>query len=353
MSRAGVSKEMSRDQHLSASTATGKPAATIYDIASMTGFSPSTVSRALHKPGRVGAATEKAVRAAAESLGYRINPMARFVTTGRTGTVALVVSDITNPVFFDLVRGAERTTALEGQTLVVAETHASTTTEQETVERLLPTVDGIILASSRLEPDQIRSFAAHKSVVLVNRSLEGVPTVVPQLQPGIRAAVDHLVALGHTSLAYLSGPTALWMSRQRLKLLREETERAGVSLVATEPTEPTMEAGRAALQEVLNTGATGIFAYNDLMAIGLLLACIDEGISVPNRLSIIGFDDIFGSRFTSPPLTTIRTPLALVGEEAVRRLLGAPAEANTPHAESLQTEFVLRRSTGPASETKI
>jgi LacI family transcriptional regulator len=345
-------KNMSAE-HGPASAAVGKPVATIYDIARITGFSPSTVSRALHKPGRVGAATEKAIRAAAESLGYRINPMARFVTTGRTGTVALVVSDITNPVFFDLVRGAERMTALEGQTLVVAETHASTDVEQEAVERLLPTVDGIILASSRLEQDQIRDFAKHKSVVLVNRRVEGVPSVVPQLQPGIRAAVDHLVGLGHTSLAYLAGPSALWMSRQRMKLLQEEAERAGVSLVATDPAEPTMEAGRQALQEVLSTGATGVFAYNDLLAIGLLLACSDERISVPDRLSIIGFDDIFGSRFTSPPLTTIRTPLALVGGEAVRRLTGPHPEANTPDTGDLQTEFVLRRSTGPSPRTQL
>lgn len=331
----------------------GKPAATIYDIARITGFSPSTVSRALHKPGRVGEATAKAVRTAAESLGYRINPIARFVTTGRTGTVALVVSDITNPVFFDLVRGSERTTAREGQTLVIAETYASRDIEQETVEKLLPTVDGIILASSRLEPDQIRGYATQKSVVLVNRMVEGVPSVVPQLQPGIRAAVDHLVRLGHDSLCYLAGPSAVWMSRQRLKLLQREAERAGVSLVATNPAEPTMEAGRLAIEEVLSTGATGVFTYNDLMAIGLLLACSGKEIAVPEKLSIIGFDDIFGSAFTSPPLTTIRTPLALVGEEAVRRLTGLQPEENTAITGSLQTEFILRGSTGRSPKTKL
>ena len=338
-------------EHLPASTP-GKPAVTIYDIARTTGFSPSTVSRALHKPGRVGAATEEAVRAAAESLGYHINPMARFVTTGRTGTVALVVSDITNPVFFDLVRGAERAAALEGQTLVVAETHGSSDIEQETVEKVLPTVDGIILASSRLEKDRIRGFRAHKNVVLVNRNVDGVPSVVPQLQPGIREAVTHLAELGHTSLAFLAGPTAIWMSRQRLKLLQEEVARAGVSLVATNPAEPTMEGGRKALADVLDTGATAVIAYNDLMAIGLLLACKDEKIPVPGQLSIIGFDDIFGSRFTSPPLTTIRTPLALMGEEAVRRLTAENPEETTLGSGMLQTEFVHRKSTGPSPQAQ-
>ncbi|WP_306637106.1 LacI family DNA-binding transcriptional regulator [Pseudarthrobacter siccitolerans] len=276
--------------------------------------------------------------------------MARFVTTGRTGTVALVLSDITNPVFFDLVRGAERTTALEGQTLVVAETQGSSVIEQETVDRLLPTVDGIILASSRLDKDQIRNLSEQKNIVLVNRNVDGVPCVLPQLQPGIREAVNHLAGLGHTSLAFLPGPTAIWMSRQRLKLLQEEVARVGMSLVATSPAEPTMEGGRKALAEVLDTGATGVIAYTDLMAIGLLLACKDEKIPVPGKLSIIGFDDVFGSRFTSPPLTTIRTPLALMGEEAVRRLTAENSEEITLPSGMLQTEFVLRKSSGPSPQ---
>ncbi|KRE65490.1 hypothetical protein ASG79_14075 [Arthrobacter sp. Soil761] len=109
-----------------------------------------------------------------------------------------------------------------------------------------------------------------------------------------------------------------------------------------------MEGGRTALREVLNTEATAVVAYNDLMAIGLLLACSEEKISVPDRLSIIGFDDIFGSQFTSPPLTTIRTPLALVGEVAVRQLTAKNPAETTSARGSLQTEFILRRSTAPS-----
>jgi len=330
------------------SVSSGKPAATIYDIARMTGFSPSTVSRALHKPGRVGPATEKKVREAADALGYRINPMARFVTTGRTGTIALVLSDITNPVFFDLVRGAERMAAQQGQTLVVAETLSSSEVEKETVERLLPTVDGLVLASSRLEQELVRQFSSYKKVVLVNRNVEGVPSVVPLLLPGIRAAVDHLAGLGHKKLAYLAGPSALWMSRQRLKLLEAESARAGLSIVATTPSEPTLESGRRALGEVFATGASAVVAYNDLMAIGLLLECREANKDIPRELSIVGFDDIFGSGFTSPSLTTIRTPLSLAGEEAVRLLVQSDEDAPGATRDALVTEFVPRRSTGPA-----
>ena len=124
-------------------------------------------------------------------------------------------------------------------------------------------------------------------------------------------------------------------------------------MVATGPAEPIMAGGRNAFQEVLDTGATAVVAYNDLMAIGLLLASGEKKISVPDRLSIIGFDDIFGARFTSPPLTTIRTPLALVGEEAIRQLTLVDSDKTMPASAALQTEFVLRKSTGPVPPAKF
>jgi LacI family transcriptional regulator len=113
-----------------------RPPATIYDVAKATGVSPSTVSRALNKPGRLKAATEQRIRDAAQELGYRINPMARALPTGKTGTLALLVSDITNPVYFDLVRGAERVATANGLTLIFAESQESPELEFATAQRL-------------------------------------------------------------------------------------------------------------------------------------------------------------------------------------------------------------------------
>jgi LacI family transcriptional regulator len=126
-------------------------AATIYDVAELAGVSPSTVSRALSKPGRISARTEARIRMAAQQLSFRINPMARALHTGRTNTLALVVADITNPVIFDIVRGAEHAASVEGYTLVIAESQESSDAEASSVQRLLPSVDGIILATSRLD----------------------------------------------------------------------------------------------------------------------------------------------------------------------------------------------------------
>ncbi|WP_051808263.1 LacI family DNA-binding transcriptional regulator [Actinoplanes subtropicus] len=322
-----------------------KPAATIYDIARHLGLSPSTVSRALNKPGRINAKTEQRVREVAAELNYRINPMARALPTGRTNTLGLILTDITNPVYFPLVRGAERITAGAGHTLVLAESQESGTLEAETARRLLPSIDGLVLVASRLDDEQIRELAEVKPLVLVNRAVESLPAVVPDVLPGIRDALDHLASLGHASLAFLSGPSASWMSRLRWETLLDEAPARGMTIVEIGPGAPTLDGGEQGLRRVRASGVTAVVAYNDLMAIGLLRACRAAGVEVPSSLSIVGFDDIFGSDFTSPPITTIRTPLDLAGEEAVHQVFAALGDDDVPAPRRVSAQFVERAST--------
>ncbi|WP_280416183.1 LacI family DNA-binding transcriptional regulator [Nocardia carnea] len=319
---------------------------TIYDIARAAEVSPSTVSRALHKPGRINAKTAQHIRDTAQALGYRINPLARALPTGRTRMLGLLLSDITNPVFFDLVRGAERITARQRYTLVVAESQETAALEWETADRLLPSVDGLVLVASRLGDDQIQRLDDQRPVLLVNRVVPGVTGIVPDVLPGIRAALDHLADLGHRSLAFLSGPANSWMSTLRWETLLDEAPRRSMTVVEIGPGEPTTEGGRKSLRRVVASGVTAVVTYNDLMAIGLLQASKNADIAVPERLSIVGFDDIFGSDFTTPPITTIRTPLGAMGEEAVRRLI-AQIDDEEPEGgdKPLETVFVQRGST--------
>ncbi len=330
-----------------------RSAPTIYDIAELAGVNPSTVSRALSKPGRLNPKTEKLIREAAKTLNYRVNPMARALPTGRTHTLGLIIADITNPMFFEVVRGAERAAALDGYTLILAESQESGEREAETAERVAPSVDGLILVTTRLEDDQIRALAAPRPLVVINRRVEGVASVVPQLEPGIEQALDHLKADGHRSVAFLAGPARSWMSTARWEELMARAVERGINIVEIGPGSPTLEGGRDALARVRASGVTAVIAYNDLMAIGLLRAAREEGLAVPGDLSIVGFDDIFGSDFTSPPLSTVRTPLGRVGELAVRRLLAQVDEEAAPagDGESLATEFVVRGSTGPAASS--
>ena len=336
-----------------------RAAPTIYDIAELAGVNPSTVSRALSKPGRISAKTEQRIQDAARQLNYRVNPMARALPTGRTRTVGLILADVTNPVFFDVVRGAERAASEHGYTLVIAESQESGEREAETAERVAPSVDALVLVATRLADDQITALSEWKPLVVINREVEGVDGIVPDSEPGIEQALQHLSALGHTSIAYLSGPANSWMSRARWDLILDRAVESGMTVVDIGPAAPTVEGGGELYQRVVASGVTAVLAYNDLMAIGLLRATQHHGIEVPGRLSIIGFDDIFGSDFTSPPLTTIRSPLGLLGELAVRSALSrvggagaaiaagdVPGDAAVATRGAIATELVVRGSTG-------
>jgi LacI family transcriptional regulator len=327
-----------------------KAPATIYDIARMTGVSPSTVSRALNKPGRLSEKTERRIRKAAEELGYRINPMARALPTGKTGMLALLVSDITNPVYFELVRGAERVASETGSTLVFADSQESPELELATAERLQTSVDGLLLVGSRLEDQDIEQLSSAKPLVTVYRLVEGIPAVIPDVLPGMKAALGQLRDAGHERIAYLAGPEASWMNRLKRQTLFDLAAEWGLSAVELKTAAPTREGGAEAFPRVRDADVTAVVAYNDLVALGLLRECRDHGVDVPGRLSIIGFDDIFGADLPTPALSTIRSPFATIGEMAIRRLLveidGGPAEEEPV----LPTEFVSRESVAAPEE---
>lgn len=325
----------------------GKSGATIYDIAKIAGVNPSTVSRALSKPGRVSAKTQKLIEDAAAELNYQVNPFARALPTGRTSTFGLIVADITNPTFFDIIRGAETTATLRDYTLMLAESAESAATELTAARRMMATVDGLILASPRMNDDDIRILARDKPVVVINREVEGVPCVVPDVSKGISEAVRSLTANGHRKVAFVAGPPQSWMSARRWEGVQAACEWSGLDAVRLESSKPTVDGGRQVARDVRNSGASAVLTYNDLLAIGLMQELQAAGIVVPDHLSIVGFDDIFGADFTTPPLTTVRSPLGECGSAAATRLLdllhGAGETAGTLRVE---TELVLRGSSG-------
>lgn len=329
-------------------------AATIYDIAELAGVAPSTVSRALSKPGRISAKTEAKVRAAADQLNFRFNPMARALLSGRSHTLALVVADITNPVVFGIVRGAEHAASAAGYTLVIAESQESGEAEAEAIERLIPTVDGIVLATTRLSDERIVSIAERKPVVLINRAVDGVPSILPDVESGVGELLEHLAALEHRSIVYLSGPDTSWISDRRFDRMLEEADRLGFALVEIGPNAPTIDGGRAALRRVLAARPTAVIAFNDLIALGLMQAAAGQGIRVPDELSVAGFDDIFGSELITPPLTTVRAQLVEAGRRSVEDLLSGLAGATRSDDTSrLATTLVVRGSTGPAGTHRV
>ncbi|MEV4776039.1 LacI family transcriptional regulator [Microbacterium sp. LTA6] len=330
--------------------AAGSESVTIYDVAKLAGVNPSTVSRALNRPGRVNAVTERRIRAAAESLNYHVNPMARALPTGRTSIIGLVVSDITNPVFFDVIRGAEAAAARAGYTLVLTESEESDEREYESAQRMLRMVDGLLLATPRMSDDQIRALARQKPIAVVNRLVEDVLSVVPDVQHGIAEAVRHLRSLGHSRIAYVPGPPLSWMARHRGELLSQRCEWAHIELLQLAPVAPTVVGGRSAAMAARDSGATAVIAYNDLIAIGLMQELVETGIRIPADISVLGFDDIFGADFTSPPLTTVKSPLREEGDHAMAALLSRVTEGSLPPVGfDLATSLVVRGSTGIAA----
>ncbi|WP_146077877.1 LacI family DNA-binding transcriptional regulator [Pseudoclavibacter sp. AY1F1] len=324
-------------------------APTIYDIASLAGVSASTVSRALNKPGRINAETASRIQQAADQLGYRTNPMARSLQTGLTGNLALVVSDLTNPVYFNLVRGAERVTAEARSMLLFADSQEDGAVEAEAADRLLRVADGLILVGSRLADEEIVALSNIKPVVVVNRVVEGVAGVTVETSAGARAIVQHLHSLGHRHIAYVPGPAASWMNARRSEAIISAAAELGIVVRSVASSGPTVDGGRFAVPGILETGATAVVAYNDLLAFGVIHGLRGTGAHVPADVSVVGFDDIFGSELLTPSLTTVRSPLAQLGESAVKLLQLQIAGSAQVTTDQLSTELIVRDSTGPAA----
>ncbi|MBD5785410.1 LacI family DNA-binding transcriptional regulator [Cellulosimicrobium terreum] len=298
------------------------PQPTIYDVAKAAGVATSTVSRAFSRPGRVNAETAEHIRRIATELGYRTNPLARGLPTGRTALLAIVVADVTNPFFFEIIRGAEKTATDAGYTLLVADAQESDEAERQALDRTLPLVEGVILATSRLSDSSIRVVAKQRPTVVMNRVMTDVPSVLTDNAQGMRSAVEHLAGLGHTSLTYLAGPEASWADGMRWRAFRESTRDLGLKARRLGPFAPTLAGGLSAAKLLAKHSATAAVAYNDLVAIGAMRGLVRLGVEVPRDMSVVGFDNIFGSDFCSPPLTTVAAPLRHFGAFALQRLLG-------------------------------
>jgi len=208
-------------------------------------------------------------------------------------------------------------------------------------------VDGLLLLSPTTDDDDLRALADAVPLVVINRDLAGIPAVLMPSADGAVAAVEHLHALGHRRLAYLAGP-GNYSNRTRCEAFARTCARLGVHAVVLGPFEPTFSGGVRAADLVLADGATGVLAYNDDVAAGVVGRLADRGVPVPDRLSVVGFDDTSLASMITPRLTTVRLPMAQAGEVAVGLLVdvlrGTPARG----AVELPAELIVRASTGPA-----
>lgn len=325
---------------------------TIYDVAQAAGVAPSTVSRTFSRPGRVNSDTAARIRQVAADLGYRTNPMARALSTTHSGLLALVVPDITNPVYFEIINGVQDEAAEAGYTVLLVDSRESDRREREALERALPIVEGIVLGTSRMSDASIRMIAKQKPMVALNRAVRELPSVVPDNARGIRRALEHLGELGHEPITYLAGPEASWADGVRWRGLREASLELALHVRRLGPLSPTVAGGIAGAKAWLQAPTTGVIAYNDLVAIGFIRYVTARGLHVPRDVSVVGYDNIFAADLITPPLTTVATPRRALGAAAVRSLL-AQIRGVQPRggpAVVVPVKLVERGSTGPAAD---
>jgi LacI family transcriptional regulator len=331
----------------------------LVDVARAAGVHPATASRALNPAAHdeVSRDTIRRVELAARRLGYVPNTLARGLRTSRSLVVALVIPDITNPLFPPIVRGAEQVLSEAGFTLVLTDTNNDSATERAQVTAMRGRgVDGFIVATARWQDPVLEELAqAGVPTILVNRHND--PARLPYIggddRSGVHACVDHLADLGHRAIVHLAGPpdtsTALVRSdafRSAMRARRLSTAHREVRCAAY-----TEEAGAEAIRVALDreTPLTAIVAANDLLALGAQRALADRGYSCPADVSITGYNDIDFMSKLSPPFTTVRLPLRKMGMLAARNLLdwlgGAAPELGSQVL--LPVEFMERGTTGP------
>lgn len=321
---------------------------------------PSTASRVLNHDATlvVKDETRKRILDAVKKLHYVPNAMARGLRTRQSQTVALIVPNIANPYFPEIILGAERVLAERGYNLILADTDVTPDREIRLVESLVSRlVDGFILATAFTEDETVdRLIRDGVPFVLVNRSHRSIPNyVVANDREATQESVLYLAGLGHRRIGHITGPLYTETGLDRLAGYREGLLRAGFDFDGALTAEGDFKeaSGFEAMKRLWAAPEkpTAVVVGNDLMAVGALQAARDLGIRVPEDLSIIGFDDIPLCRYITPTLTTMRVPVTEMGEEAAHLLLAIMEGAEDGGGSRvLPTQLVVRDSTAPLSQ---
>jgi len=324
--------------------------ATIADVAAAANVSRATVSRVMNGLSTVDATIVDRVREAAERLNYRPSETARNLSLGRTQTVAVVVPDLGNPMFQAILRGVTRAAAEDGYRVLVGDTQEQAGAERDAAIEARRRCDALVLCAPRMDDDSLRDVLATTTpVVIVNRAVEteAAPQVSADYAHAVGLVIDHLFDLGHRHLIYLGGPLASASNQLRMSGLDAAEKRYPELRIDRRTVGTGLDDGWSSAETVLESEASAVVAFNDLVALGLLSRLRELGTSVPEQLSVVGVDDIPYSRFSDPSLTTVSMPQDELGIEAWRRL------GLTTHADArneplwLEGSLQARESTGP------
>lgn len=337
----------------------------IQDIASAAGVSHSTVSRALHNSDLIRPEVRQRIQQLAQEMGYTPNAVAQSLKGQRTNTVGLIIASISDPFAGRVVRGVEEVAQAHHTSLFLSLSHNDPERELEIIETFhRRRVDGVISASAQMGGAYVERLAQIKMpTVLINQQAESeadrLHSVDADDYDGARQAVEHLLALGHRKIGYLGVGNRRQSNRRRFAGYCDTLSAAGIAVdaqwVRITPTVNNVHAddvldGQAMLPALLPTGVTAVFCYNDLIAVGVLLACRERGIATPAQLSVVGYDDVDIARYVTPSLTTIHQPKLRLGEMAMQMLLDI-LEGRPVQSRVLANDLVVRESTASPRRT--
>jgi LacI family transcriptional regulator len=329
-------------------------AATIRDVARAANVSVATVSRALNDHSNVLPETRSRVEQVARELGFVPSGAARSLITRRTQTIGVLLPDVYGEFFSELIRGIDTAARTHGLHLLLSGSHGDRAEGAAAMKAMSGRVDGLLIMSPHLDaPALADNLPRGLPVVLMNTRGDGVEaaSLVVDNYGGAYSMVRHLVAQGHRTIAFISGPEPNFEAQERLRGYRE-------ALAALLPGSQapvlsgdfTEESGWRVGNRIIamDSRPDAIFAANDAMAIGCLFCLAEAAIQVPRDIALVGFDDIPLARFVNPPLTTVRVRIAELGSLALERLTLAIGNGNlaSTRPQTLRSELVVRASCG-------
>lgn len=334
----------------------------LLEVARHAGVSPATVSRVINNSAPVSETIRARVLSAAESLGYEINPSRSNNGTAHR-TVAVIVADLLNPFFPELIRGIDLEARQDNTGILLYDTAEDTHPEAHMLHMVSShSLDGVIIAGSRFATDDLVAHCRRFGIplVVINRgmSCQEVACIRVDFEKAVYHAARHLLSLGHTRIGYLAGPEATEMSLARRKGLEDALAEVGLTIRPEWMASgfPNVAGGFQAMSALLSLPAaerpTAVQCYNDLMALGALKAIRSHRLRVPEDISVVGFDGIALAEHSSPPLTTIEQPKAYMGSLAFRMLRELMDRRLGPGGgfTLLESRLVVRETTGPAPE---
>ena len=323
-------------------------------IARKARVSTATVSRTLNNSPLVREKTATRIRKVIEELGYIPNGSARSLSSGRSQLLGVIISDITNPFFPDLISSFERLSADHSYEVIFANTNYDPARLEHALHRMMQRrVDGIALMTSEMHEPALAMLKKQKipTVTLQHRIEDSdFNTVRVDHRIGIRKAVQHLVDLGHSDIAFISGPDSLWSANKRREEALTELARKKLKIPLSFLVEGNhrVDGGVAAMKTLLGLKVrpSAILCSNDLTALGALKTIHEAGLEVPRDFSLVGFDDIEMVSLMHPSLTTVRLPRSEIAAEALAMLL-ASIGGSTPKTRErvVETTLIVRQST--------